>query len=667
MGQFLARLMQPEGAEAEIEALRAALRVSEEGRLASEAGRLASEKARLASELAGFMDRMRAISNSHSGDTLSNTDVILRGATEAALVPLETLMETLPKADTKTAAAAWAALRKAHSEQWRPPRLPIHKPLSENRHVHPTIARVLHAALKPSAAPLQLWCNATAEHELVEASVRPDFTLTHLRDASPSTMGALLMVEVKLPGEIENAVTQACIYLRRRIYRLCKEANARGEAMDALFALGVATDGQYAVVLRMRSGAPPAGSELSFALAEPCPVQRTPLLPLLGNWDFRARSPHWFSSPSTPKGFVALARLLAAPVGVLAVDTLLTHLDVHVGPPSQTALNAASGASAASNAAGGGGAAVLEERPLAHLLLGVRLGSGGTSDVYKCSAEVGVFAGMDEGGTGLLCVKVARVCTPLVQACFAQEARALQLLAEAGEGSATQAGLVPRLVAVCSRLHQPAWPLLLLWPAGESLGSWVEACVREEVTGGGGGGGGGEDGDQEEAAEIAAETAAAAVVRARCATAVVLRILLALEAGANAGLVHCDVRPSNIVIGPDGLAVLVDWGISRAVGAESKGCGVSTFADKRIFSQTTYAARPGQDVYGALLTWVCIARGIDCTAPWPRASERGAWLSARAARGDVQVARVCQALEAVAKVRGAAKVLAIAREALGEL
>jgi hypothetical protein len=391
-------------------------------------------------------------------------------------------------------------------------------------------------------------------------------------------------------------------------------------------------------------------------------VQRSPLLPLLGAWDFRALSPQWYYSPAAPEGFVALARLLAAPVGLLAVDTLLTHLDVHVGPPSQKALCAASGASAAASAAGGsGGAAGLEERPRARLALGDRLGSGGTSDAYACRVEEGLFAGAPAGGGGAegLCAKVARVSTPHVQGCFAQEARALQLLAgAAGEGSATQAGLVPRLVAVCSRLREPAWPLLLLWPAGQSLGSWVEARVRGEVSGGG-------EGSDEAAA-------AAAAVRARCATAVVLRILQALVAGTSAGLVHCDVRPSNIVIGPGGCAVLVDWGISRAAGAESRGCGVPAFADERVFKQTSFLARPAQDAYAALLTWVCIARGSECAAPWAGMSRRWEWLTACAARGDAAVARVCQALLAVAQVRDchglrAVAVYDIAREALGEL
>jgi hypothetical protein len=500
------------------------------------------------------------------------------------------------------------------------------------------------------------------------------------------------MVEVKLPGEIEDAVTQTCIYLRRRIYRLCKESHARGEPMHSLFALGVATDGQHAVVLRMRSGAPPAGPEHSFALAQPCPVQRSPVLPLLGAWDFCARPPQWYSSPA-PEGFLALARLLAAPVGLLAVDTLLTHLDVRVGPPSQAAISAATGASAAAVAAGGGdGAAGLgEARQCARLVLGERLGSGSTSDAYACSfageSDAAAVTGWARGAVGL-CAKVARVSTPQVQGCFAQETRALQLLA-AAEACAAPAGvlMVPRLVAACSRQRDPAWPALLLWPAGQSLASWVEMRVREDGSGSssnsssssgvGGGGGGGSDSDPEAAgdavgAAAAAAAAAAGRARARCATAVVLRILLALEAGFSVGLVHCDVRPSNIVIGPEGGAVLVDWGISRAAGDESRGCGVAAHADERVFRQTSYAARPAQDVYAALLTWVCIARGSECAAPWAagvaQLPARREWLRARA-EWDAPVARVCEALEAVALVRDckgprAAAVYEVAREVL---
>jgi hypothetical protein len=62
--------------------------------------------------------------------------------------------------------------------------------------------------------------------------------------------------------------------------------------------------------------------------------------------------------------------------------------------------------------------------------------------------------------------------------------------------------------------------------------------------------------------------------------------------------------------------MLMDWGISRASGEEARGCGVAAYADKRVFLQGTYQARPAQDVYGALLTWLCVAHSENCNAPW---------------------------------------------------
>ena len=79
-----------------------------------------------------------------------------------------------------------------------------------------------------------------------------------------------------------------------------------------------------------------------------------------------------------------------------------------------------------------------------------------------------------------------------------------------------------------------------------------------------------------------------------------------------------------------------------------------------------------QDVYAALLTWVCIARGRECAAPWAagvvQLAARREWLRERGA-WDAPVGRVCEALAAVAKVRAcegqrAAQVFGIARTAL---
>jgi len=117
--------------------------------------------------------------------------------------------------------------------------------------------------------------------------VRPDFLLTHVRDASASTVGAAVVVEVKLPGCIGDAVVQLCAYLRRRVYKLCCERYARGEPFNDIFALGAATDGCSVVLVRMLSGAPMPGA--SFDGAKPCPSIATAPLPLLDEWDFCAR------------------------------------------------------------------------------------------------------------------------------------------------------------------------------------------------------------------------------------------------------------------------------------------------------------------------------------------------------------------------------------------
>jgi hypothetical protein len=117
------------------------------------------------------------------------------------------------------------------------------------------------------------------------------------------------------------------------------------------------------------------------------------------------------------------------------------------------------------------------------------------------------------------------------------------------------------------------------------------------------------------AADAAAADAAASKERRVCARTATLRILDALEAAHAAGVIHCDVRPSNVVIVNDE-AMLVDWGSSRKRREESAGVGVAAFADSRVFEQTTYTARPTQDIFGALYTWLAIAFDIECAAPW---------------------------------------------------
>ncbi len=98
----------------------------------------------------------------------------------------------------------------------------------------------------------------------------------------------------------------------------------------------------------------------------------------------------------------------------------------------------------------------------------------------------------------------------------------------------------------------------------------------------------------------------------------VLRVLSALEAAAAAGLVHCDVRPSNIVVS-SGQAVLVDWGIVCSEGTSVGPQGVPAFVDSRLWLPETaskVAARHFHDVLAALYSWMAIAFCQACEAPW---------------------------------------------------
>ncbi len=227
----------------------------------------------------------------------------------------------------------------------------------------------------------------------------------------------------------------------------------------------------------------------------------------------------------------------------------------------------------------------------------------------------------------------------------------LQQLVGAG-----QAGLLPLCLGRGLRPGQPggsAWPLLLLQPQGQPVAQWIAGQVQ--------------------AAGAAACAAGVEQLRQACATRVALRLVLALRAAHALSIVHCDVRPPNIVVGAGGQAVLVDWGLALACGAPSARRGVAAFSAAGVFQGFSYPARPAQDALAVLYTWLALASGsAAAAAPWQRSTlgrmrrARDAWLAERQAMGGA-VQRVVEAIAGLSSAEPADPLSAVVQALTGEV
>lgn len=613
-------------------------------RIAAEKGRIAEEKGRIAAEKGWFFALMMGMSSSASGDTASNTDATRRGAPEPIIVSEADFFRGFPDLAAADTQALWVAFGARHSATWK---RPSRANLDENRDIHPSIFALL---LVVASAFLRVWGNVFAEDDIDRAKIQPDFTATDVRDSSASTIGALIIIEVKLPGDLTRAVRQTCTYLRRRVYKTCCERDARGESCHSVFALGVATDGYDVVLVRVESGAPPPGA--SYAGYSPCPTFATESLPLFRNcWVNSFRAPPAYGAAPPPAGFAALARLFTAPLALLGDGAALEKLD------------------AAIRLLGPRAAGVGEYRGT--LYFRNRLGCGGSSDVYELAGNVagGAAAGAaGPAGFGGCVAKVARIATASVAKSFEAERAALTTL----HATAVASGLLPELVGWGGRYPDSVFPLLVMRPSGVPLALWVSSRVRAS---------------SDTARNVAA---AAKAARRGCARDVALRVLGAVAAAHAAGIIHCDVRPSNVVVVND-VPMLVDWGSSRATGNESVSCGVAAYSSAGVFQQVrpisfaehvssthsditettsphlvllqkSYLARPAQDVAGVLYMWLCIAYEAECMAPWLGARAlsdddarmfevRATWLEQRGQR-DRAIAAIAAALLDVETSRG---------------
>jgi hypothetical protein len=299
-------------------------------------------------------------------------------------------------------------------------------PLAEVAGVHPVVGAFLQAALPVDK---RLWRDVITPDSIGEQEMKPDFTVTDARDRSASLLGAVLLVEVKLPDDLRGAIVQAGNFGRRRLFRLFQEADRRGDGhlLHELSVLAACTDGVNICFVRIHTGAPPPGG--SWRDLQPCPSVVTPAAPLLERSGAAAAA-----SAQAPLGFAQLARVLAAPLDVLN-PTCAPLSRLHAELPSGS----------------------LE------LLLSERLGSGGFSDAYILSSDV-------PGAEGRGCVlKVARWASDKMAAQYAQEARHLQALATA------HAPHVPLLLAAGERSGGQRWPLLVLTPCCRPLATALDA------------------------------------------------------------------------------------------------------------------------------------------------------------------------------------------------
>jgi hypothetical protein len=284
-----------------------------------QAARVKSEAARVESELDAFEARLQGMSGTGS-ESATGGDVARRGAPPVALQ--EDLLECWPEPSADAVQAAWSALCEHLVRSGAGMRSVSESGSFEIRRVHPPVNDALLAAMGAGTCKLRLWRGVVAADVVVVNETKADFVFTHMRDRLPSLLGAAVLVEVKQPGNLQNAITQALNYARRRMRELFAAARLRGDVpLHELVVYAVATDGWEVVVLRVTSGAPEAGG--NYKTATPCPSFKSLSLPLLPGWNFDSAAGDLPHTP--PPGFAALARVLCADVDTLVGLTAVSH------------------------------------------------------------------------------------------------------------------------------------------------------------------------------------------------------------------------------------------------------------------------------------------------------------------------------------------------------
>jgi hypothetical protein len=285
-------------------------------------------------QLDTFESNLRGMSGTGS-ESAAGGDVTRRGAPPP--VEDKSLLLQWPEPSPVALQAAWSQLCDRLGSSGAAAAAPAQGSF-EVRRMHPPMRDTLLAAMDAGKCQLRFWTGVIAADSVPSNEMKSDFMFTHLRDRLSSLLGAAVLVEVKSPGDMQNAITQAGNYARRRMREVFAAARLRGDvALHELAVWAVATDGREVVIMRVMSGAPKPGG--SYKDAVPCPSSISPPLPLLGEWDFAAASGALSHTP--PAGFAALARVLCADADALLGATtapLTSVLGVQSRCPPRTRL-----------------------------------------------------------------------------------------------------------------------------------------------------------------------------------------------------------------------------------------------------------------------------------------------------------------------------------------
>ena len=115
--------------------------------------------------------------------------------------------------------------------------------------------------------------------------------------------------------------------------------------------------------------------------------------------------------------------------------------------------------------------------------------------------------------------------------------------------------------------------------------------------------------DYVEGVDLGARIAESGRLEPRAAVAIIAQIAAALDAAHRVGLVHRDVKPSNILVRPDGYAYLIDFGIARRegeAGVTAAGMAIGTWAYMAP-ERFSGVSDPRTDIYSlACVTYECL-------------------------------------------------------------